>query len=90
MPLIGKTLKFSGDAAANTILYHSASVTVTPDQQTLSDFLPPSAPTAIAPNQITTDALDIHLTNAHVFGKTISGDILFGQSSASLFPPVHA
>ena len=39
---------------------------------------------------ITTDALDIHLNNAHLFGRAISGDITFGVTSASLFPPLHA
>jgi len=88
--LIGTTLTFSGDAAPNTVLFHNATVTITLDKQTLSDFLPPSPLQSIAPNQITTDALDIHLTNAQVFGKTISGDIVLGQSSARLFPPLHA
>ena len=40
--LIGKTLTFSGDAAANTVLFQSSSVTITLDKQILSDFLPPS------------------------------------------------
>ena len=40
--LVGfKTLKFSGDAAANTVLFHSSTVTITLDKRTLSDFLPP-------------------------------------------------
>jgi hypothetical protein len=61
-------------------------VTITLDKQTISDFLPPSAG-AVAPNRITTDALDIHLNNARLFGKTISGDIMLGKSSAALWPP---
>jgi hypothetical protein len=85
--LIGKTLIFAGDAKANTILFKSLSVTITLDKQVRSEFLPPSA---AAPNRITTDALDIHLTNAHLFGKTITGDITLGETSASLFPPLHA
>lgn len=87
--LIGKTLTFSGDAAADTIFYKSPTVTITLDKQTLSDFLPPSASGPIHPNQITTDALDIHLNNAHLFGQAISGDITLGVTSASLFPPLH-
>ena len=88
--LIGKTLTFSGDAAANTILYKNPSVTITLDKQILSEFLPPSASSPAGPNQITTDALDIHLNNAHLFGRAISGDITLGVTSAALFPPLHA
>ena len=107
--LIGKTLTFSGTAAANTILYHSPTVTITLDKQVLSDFLPPGAiqpggpmlPASgasaangtvpiIAPNQITTDAIDIHLNHAPAFGLALSGDITLGVTSASLFPPLHA
>jgi hypothetical protein len=88
--LIGKILTFSGDAAANTVFYKSPTVTITLDKQTLSDFLPPSASGPVGPNQITTDALDIHLNNAHLFGRAISGDITLGVTSASLFPPLHA
>ena len=89
----GKTLTFSGDAAANTVLYKSATVTITLDKQTLSDFFPPSpvvppisAATAITPNVITTDALDIHFNNAPLFGTHVSGDIVLGQTTARLFP----
>lgn len=91
--LIGKTLTFAGEAKANTILFQSASVTVTLDKQVRSEFLPPTpaAPTpSVGPNRITTEAIDIHLNNTHLFGKTISGDIVIGETSASLFPPLHA
>jgi hypothetical protein len=87
--LIGKTLTFAGDAKANTILFQSSSVTITLDKQIRSEFLPPSPATPTTPNRITTDALDIHLNNAHLFGRTISGDTTFGETSASLFPPLH-
>ena len=79
-----------GDAAANTILYQSSTVTITLDKQTLSDFLPPSTVAPIGPNRITTDAIDISLNNAHLGGQTLSGDIALGETSASLFPPLHA
>ena len=83
--LIGKTLTFAGTPTANTILYQSASVTITLDKQTLSEFLPPSGLAPIRPNRITTDAIDISLNHAHLFGTTISGDITLGETSASLF-----
>jgi hypothetical protein len=99
--LIGKTLTFKGDAAANTILFHNSTVTITLDRQILSDFDPPgaTAPSAAAlqpvtptvlPNRITTDAITISLNKAEVFGQTVSGMITFGETSASLFPPLHS
>ena len=88
----GKTLTFSGDAAPNTVLFKSAAVTITLDQQTASDFLPPVpvTPGAIIvppflPNRITTDALSIQFNNAALPGTTVSGHIGIGESSASLF-----
>jgi hypothetical protein len=87
--LIGNTVTFSGTPAANAVLYSSPTVTITLDKQAISDFLPPSGG-AVGPNRITTDALDIHLNNAQLFGKTISGDIVLGESSAALWPPLHA
>lgn len=96
----GKTLTFSGDAAPNTVLFHNSTVTITLDKQTLSDFLPPVAPGAVIPpllaNRITTDALDIQLNKASLFGQTITGDIRIGETSATYFhspippPPVPA
>jgi hypothetical protein len=56
--LIGKTVTFSGTAAADTVLYSSPTETITLDKQTVSDFLPPSD-TGVGPNRITRDALDI-------------------------------
>ena len=93
----GKTLTFSGDAAPNTVLYHSPTVTITLDQQTLSDFLPPSPVASgtppILPNRITTDALNIQLTDAPLLGVPITGHISLGETSATYFsspivPPV--
>jgi hypothetical protein len=88
--LIGKTLTFTGHATANAVLYHSSTVTITLDRQVLSDFLPPSAGAAVQSNRITTDAVSIFLHDAPVFGKTISGSITLGETSASLFPLLHA
>jgi len=85
----GETLSFSGDAAANTILYKSPTVTITLDKQTLSDLLPTSGPAPVSPSRITTDALDIQLKNAPLSGNMISGDIVLGETTASLLPPLH-
>jgi hypothetical protein len=86
----GETLKFSGDAAADTVLYKSSTVTITLDDQTL--LLPPSATGGIIGPTITTDAIDIQFNNAKFAGHTITGDFDIGQSSASyrLLPPTHS
>ena len=85
----GKTLTFSGDAAPDTVLYKSSTVTITLDEQTL--LLPPAATSGIIGPTITTDAIDIQLNHATFAGQTITGDFAIGQSSASyaLMPP-HA
>jgi hypothetical protein len=77
----GKTLTFSGDAAANTVLYSSSTVTITLDAQTL--LLPPAAASGMIGPSITTDAIDIRFNDAKFGGHTISGDFAIGQSSAS-------
>src|SRR5271157_2418517 len=85
----GKTLTFSGDAKANTVLYKSSTVTITLDDQHL--LLPPAATGGIIGPTIITDAIDIQLNHATFAGQTITGDFDIGQSSASyaLIPP-HA
>ena len=82
-----KTLTFSGDAAPDTVLYSSPTVTITLDEQTL--LLPPAAASGIIGPSITTDAIDIPFNHAKFAGQTITGDFDIGQSSASyaLTPP---
>ena len=77
----GDTLTFSGDAAPDTVLYKSSTVTITLDEQTL--LLPPAATSGIIGPSITTDAIDIQFNHAKFAGQTISGDFAIGQSSAS-------
>ncbi len=87
--LIGKSLTFSGHAAANTVLFSSATVEVTLDKQTVSDIPSWGAGHTTIPVAITTDAIDIHLHNAPLFGRTVSGEIVVGETSANfvyLFP----
>jgi hypothetical protein len=86
----GDTLTFSGDAAPDTVLYKSSTVTITLDDQTL--LVPPSAASGIVGPTITTEAIDIHLNHAKFAGQTITGNFDIGQSSASyaLIPPAHA
>ncbi|MBV8526639.1 MAG: hypothetical protein JOY71_31755 [Acetobacteraceae bacterium] len=67
--LIGNTLTFSGDAAPNTILFSSASVTVMLDKQLIPEFVSCSLTCRTTPVGITTDAIDISLHNGGLFGR---------------------
>jgi len=90
--LIGRTLKFSGDAAPNTVLYSSATVTVTLDKQIVTDLISIGPTPAVTPFSITTEAVDISLHNASFRGTRVSGDIIIGQASAGtsqLYVPGH-
>lgn len=84
--LIGKSLTFSGDAAPNTVLYSSPTVTVTLDRQTVSDLIPTGTGSNKTPTPagIATQAIDISLHNAPLFGGKVSGDIIIGQAWAGL------
>jgi hypothetical protein len=84
--LIGRTLTFSGDAPANTVLFSSKTTTVTLDQQSVANLISCTLGVGCttSPVGITTDAVDIRLDNASLFGGTVSGDIIIGQSFAGL------
>jgi hypothetical protein len=81
----GKMLTFSGDAAPNTVIYSSPTVTITLDKQ--SELLPPATGGVIGPT-VFTDAIDIQFNRAKFGGNTISGHFDIGQSSAS-YPLIH-
>jgi hypothetical protein len=80
--LIGKDLTFSGSTAPNTVLFSSPSVTVTLDRQTVADLISGGLDKTTTPVGITTQAIDISLHNASLFGRTVSDDITIGQSFA--------
>ena len=82
--LIGKTLTFSGDAAPNTVLFASSTVTITLDKQVITDL------TGGTPAGITTEAVDISLHNASFLGRHLSGDIIIGIAAAGSTPPIVA
>ncbi len=85
--LVGyQTLTFSGNAANDTVLYDKNGVTITLDQQLVSELIScgPMGCT-VTPYGITTDAIDISLLKANVGGHIVSGDIILGQSRAD--PP---
>jgi hypothetical protein len=72
------------------VLFHSSTVTITLDKQTLTDFLPPvsagAGPVpALLRDRITTVALDIQFNKAPLFGQTVTGDVRIGESSATYF-----
>ncbi len=80
--LIGKELTFSGDAAPNTVLFSSPTVIVTLDRQTVADLISGGLNKTSSPAGITTQAIDVSLHNAALFGGSVSGDIIIGQAFA--------
>lgn len=76
--LIGQTLTFSGDAAPNTVLFSSPTVTITLDKQVVTDLTTPGHP----PKGITTEAVDITFHNATFAGMQVSGEIVIGIAIA--------
>ncbi|MGH7066086.1 MAG: choice-of-anchor P family protein [Stellaceae bacterium] len=86
--LVGGVLRYSGDAAPNTVIFSTPTVTVTLDKQFETELISCSLDCRITPYSITTEAIDISLDNALVFGQRISGDIVIGQSYADPPAPV--
>ena len=80
--LIGKTLTFSGDAAPNTVLFSSPTVTITLDKQVVTDLITTGSPSNVTPVGITTEAIDISFHNASFLGTHLSGDIIIGLAAA--------
>lgn len=84
--LIGGTLTFSGNAAPNTVVFSTPTVTVTLDRQIVSNLISCSLVCTPTPTSIMTDAIDISLHDAMVFGRMMSGNIVIGQSFADPVP----
>jgi len=84
--LLGRTLSFSGNAAPNTVLFSSPTITVTLDRQIVTDLLSIGPTLRVTPMGITTEAIDISLHNASFLGTHISGDIVIGEASAGTAP----
>ncbi len=82
--LIGRELTFSGGAAANTVLLSTPTVEVTLNKQVPADLISCGRKCTTTPISVTTDAIDINFHNAPLFGHMISGDIVIGETSASL------
>lgn len=84
--LIGKTLTFSGDAAPNTVLFSSPTVTVTLNKQVVNDLISVGNPLTVSPQGISVAAIDISFHDAHFLGMPLSGDLIIGQASAGMAP----
>jgi len=89
-----KTLRFSGDAAKNTILYKSPTststdvpaITITLNKQVAAAVIscPVNQPSCTAtPAGLTVDAVSIDLHNADLNGHPVTGTITLGHQSAS-------
>jgi hypothetical protein len=77
------TLKFSGNAAPNTVIYETPTVTITLNKQVRQVIIscsPPKCSFIVA--GMTTDAIDINLNKADWYGRKVSGDIVIGETHA--------
>jgi hypothetical protein len=83
-PLIGgRTLTFSGDAAPGTILYQSATVTVTLNRRVEAGIISCGPTCLFTITDFTTAAVEIDFDNLKLDGDKISGSIVLAQSRAA-------
>jgi hypothetical protein len=81
--LVGnRALTFSGTAGKDTVLFHSANVTITLNRQVLVGVISCKPGCAFTPKAITTDAIAIVLDEANLFGQIVSGEIVLGVAKA--------
>jgi hypothetical protein len=80
--LDGKTVTYSGSAPPNTVLFQSATVTITVHQQVIVGLISCGPSCTFTPDRINVQALDIALTSADIDGRPVSGDIVLGAASA--------
>jgi hypothetical protein len=73
----GKTLTFEGTPPPNHVLFSSAEVTITLNEQLIA-----ATTVTCVPGGIFVKALHVALTNANIFGRIVSGDFFLGESQA--------
>jgi hypothetical protein len=78
------TFNYTGTPKPNTVLYKAknGSVVIYLNRQSTTTGTALDRPDASAPTSITVDAVDIHLTDAKVATKSVSGDIRIAVSYA--------
>lgn len=81
--LVGtSSVKFSGTAAPNTVIYQSPTVTVTLNRQLESAIISCSLVCTFTVVKIDVAAVDVELHDAMIYGHKVSGDILVGEATA--------
>ena len=77
----GRTLKFSGTPAPNTVIYSSSALTITLNRQIIAAVSPCStcAPQLVS---IQTIAIDLELEHVVAYGRAIRGEVRIGSSAA--------
>jgi hypothetical protein len=78
----GESVSYAGTAPANTILFQSATVTITANQQSIAYLISCSLACKLTPTRIIVHGLDIQLTNALINGFPVTGEIVLGDASA--------
>jgi len=78
----GATLKYSGSAPPDTVIYSSPTVTITLNRQIKSGIISCSPGCAFTVTSIDVAAVDIALDKVTMYGTRISGDIVLGEAAA--------
>jgi hypothetical protein len=79
-----KTLRFTGPAKQNHILYQSPTVTITLNQTTSTDLISCEPKCVVTPFSVRTSAINISLTNAAIGNRKITGQIVIGAADAGV------
>ena len=74
-------------APRNTVLFQSATVTITLDEQVQAGLVTCDLTCHFNPVGITTDAIDVELHNANLEGHAVSGHIVVAQAKAGTGSP---
>jgi hypothetical protein len=75
-------VEFSGEAAKNKILFQSPNVTITLNRQLLTGLISCGLVCTFTADRIETGAVDVVLSDADLFGRRVSGEIVLGRAAA--------
>jgi len=80
----GKTLTFTGDAPANTVLYDDQYLTVTLNQQIVTGMIECTPTCTFVPLQMAANAIAIQMNKEPIAGKPANGNFFIGQTLVTL------
>jgi hypothetical protein len=78
----GKTLKVTGAEKPNTVLYQSATVTITLNKKIETALISCTPKCVVTPYSVSTAGIDVALNRAKLSGHTVSGNITIAGGSA--------